>query len=315
MGPMATLWTQSLTRGFRLLKQDAVFTLLAVCLLAAGQAASIALLAAFDAVILRPLPYPQPDRIAFIWSTRATQNQGVLLSTVAIPDFHAWQTRAGSVAMGSFIYTEMNVGGASLDPELAQGARVSTDLFDVMGVTPAIGRTFRTEEGQFGSPQVAIVSHEYWQRRFDSSPDVVGRTVLIDGERHTIIGVMPAGMAFMDNVPVVHVFTPLAVLPGGPLDTRAQRPLIVFARLRDGFTLAQAQTEMSAIARHLETEDPANAGFGVSVNSAREQTAGFAQGTLVMLLGAVALLLLTACLNAAGLLLTRTMARRAEFGL
>jgi putative ABC transport system permease protein len=315
MGPIAMLLAQSFTRGLRLLTRDAAFTLLAVCLLATGQAATIALLTTFDAVILRPLPYPQPDRLAFVWSTRTTQNQGVLLSPVAVPDFRAWRTRARSLAVGSFIYTEMNVGGATIDPELAQGARVSTDLFDIMGVAPAIGRTFRPDEGQFGSHRVAIVSHDYWQRRFDSAADAVGRTVLIDGEPHTIVGVLPAGMAFMDNVPLVHVFTPLAVLPGGPLDTRAQRPLIVFARLRDGFTLDQAQTELSLIAKALERGDSANAGIGVRVNSAREQTAGFAEHTLDTLLGAVGLLLLTACLNAAGLLLTRTIARRGEFGL
>jgi putative ABC transport system permease protein len=315
MGPFVALWTQSFVRGLRLLKQDAVFTALAVCLLAAGQAASIAVLTAFDAVVLRPIPYPEPDRLAFVWSTRTTQNQGVLLSNDAIPDLRAWQSRARSVAVGGFIYTEYSVGGSKLDPEIAQGARVTTDLFDVMEVRPAIGRAFRTDESQFGQHHVAIISHEYWERRFDGAQDVLGRTILIDGEPHTIVGVMPAGMPFMDNVPVVHVWTPLAFLPSDPLGTRAQRPLIVLARLKEGFTLEQAQTELSAIGQRLEIEDPANAGIGVRVNSAREQTISYSQGTLVMLLGAVALLLLTACLNAAGLLLTRTVARRAEFGL
>src|SRR5262249_27437907 len=140
----------SFTRGLRLLRQDAAFTLLAVGLLGVGLAATMALLATFDAVIVRPLPYPQPDRILFIFSTRTPQNQGVANSAVAIPDLRAWQARAQSVAVAGFFYAEMNVGGAKLEPELTQGARLTAQFFEVMGVQPARGRLFRVEEGQFG---------------------------------------------------------------------------------------------------------------------------------------------------------------------
>jgi putative ABC transport system permease protein len=315
MGSIAMLWTQSFRRGLRLLRRDGIFTVLAVGLLGVGLAATMALLAAFDAVLLRPLPYPRPENIVYLFSTRTTQNQGVLNSLVAIRDLRAWQTRARSLALAGFFYADMNVGGSSREPEMTQGARVTAEFFDLMGIGPARGRLFRADEGTFGSHRVAIISYEYWQRRFDAAPDIIDRTVLIDGEPHTIVGVMPAGMAFLDNVPVVHIFTPIAVRPGDALDSRAQRLLLIVARLRDGFTIEQARREMTAIARQLETEDPANVGIGVRVISPREETVEYNQRALVMLLGGVALLLLTTGLNAAGLLLTRTVARRAEFGL
>jgi hypothetical protein len=152
VGPVATLWTRSFTRGLRLLKQDAAFSALAVGLLGVGMAASMALLAAFDAVILRPLPYPRPGQIVLIFSTRATQNQGVLLSLAAVPDFRAWQTRARSVVPVGFIYTEMNVGGSALVPELAQGARITTARW-----TPSAPAVCRMQGGSAPPPTVAIV--------------------------------------------------------------------------------------------------------------------------------------------------------------
>jgi hypothetical protein len=150
MGAGAVLLAQAFRRGLRLLRQDLAFTILAVGLLGIGQAASITVLAAYDAVIVRPLPYPHPDQLAFIWSTRTTSNQGVGLSPTAIPDFVEWQRRARTVSLGSFLYAEMHVGGSRLEPEITRGARVSTDLFAVVGVPPAQGRLFRPEEGQAG---------------------------------------------------------------------------------------------------------------------------------------------------------------------
>ncbi len=315
MGSMAALAAQSFRRGLRLLWRDGIFTVLAVGLLGVGLAATMALLAAIDAVILRPLPYPQPEQIFDIFSTRTTQNQGVVNSLTAIPDLREWQRRCRSMALVGYAYAEMSVGGAALEPELVQGARISTDYFEVSRNTAALGRLFRSDEGVYGAHHVAIISDAYWHRRFDGASDIIGRSVLIDGEPHTIVGVMPPGMNFVDDVPPVHVFTPLAVRPGDPQDSRALRPLLVFARLRDGFTEEQGRAELTAIARQIASEDPANAGIGVNVQSPLERSIEYNGGALAMLLGGVGLLLLTACLNAVGLLLTRTVARRAEFGL
>jgi putative ABC transport system permease protein len=311
MNAVATLWTQSFLRGIRLLGQDAAFTLLAVVLLAVGQAASIALLAAFDAVIVRPVPYPDPERLAYIWSTRATQNQGVILAYVSAADFRTWLERAHTVRMSALTFAEVNVGGSRIEPELTQGVRVTADLLDLIGVTPALGRSFRQNESH-----VAIISHDYWQRRFAGATNVIGRTVQIDAEPYTIIGVLPAGMVFFDNIPPVHVYTLLDVSAGGPLDTRGQqRTLVVAARIDERFTLDEAKAEMATIGRQMAREDPANAGMGVRLLSIREHNANFYRNTLLMLLGGGAVLLLTSGLNAAGLLLTRTVSRRSEFGL
>ncbi len=315
MGSMTELAAQSFRRGLRLLWRDGIFTVLAVGLLGVGLAATMALLAAIDAVILRPLPYQQPEQIFDVFSTRATQNQGVVNALTANPDLREWQRRCRSMALVGFAYAEMNVGGAALEPELVQGARISTDYFEVTRNAAALGRLFRPDEGVYGAHHVALISDAYWHRRFDAAPDIIGRAVLIDGEPHTIVGVMPPGMNFVDDVPPVHVFTPIAVRPGDPQDSRALRPLFVVARLRDGFTEEQGRAELTAIARQIESEDPANAGIGVNVTSPLQRSIEYNGGALAMLLGGVGLLLLTACLNAAGLLLTRTVARRAEFGL
>lgn len=311
MNAVSSLWTQSFARGIRLLGQDGAFTLLAVCLLAVSQAASIALLAAFDAMILRPLPFPDPDRLVHIWSTRVSQNQGRVISYVSWSDFREWQARAHTVRMEAFTYAELNVGGLNLEPALAQGVRMTPDLFNLMGMPIAVGRSFRRDESH-----VAIVSDAYWQRRFNAAPSAIGRTVLIDREPYIIVGVMPPGTPFMDDVPPVDVITTLDVPPGSALDSRAQRQLFVTGHLREGFTLEQAQAEMEGIARQIEKEDPDNAGgMGVKIVTVYEHWAQYNRTTFVMLLASVALLLMTAGLNAAGLLLTRTVARHREFGL
>ncbi len=310
---MRTLW-HDLRYGFRILLKRPGFAAVAVLTLALGAGVNTAIFSVVDAVLLRPLPYPEPERLVMLWTTMRLQ--GTSNSGSALPDYREWRDRSHSFeGLAGFYYSDFNLAGGGAEPERAQGAHVTANLFSVLGVRPALGRGFLPEEEQFGRHRVVLLSHGLWQRRYGGDPSVIGRGVSVGGETYTVVGVMPEGMAFFDNQPAVELWTPISFAPGDNMDSRNNYFVYLVGRLRPGVTLAQAQAEVGNIAGQLREESKEGPGFGGLVVPLHEQLVGDVRTTLLVLLGAVAFVLLVACVNVANLLLARAAAREKEFAI
>jgi putative ABC transport system permease protein len=304
---MSTLW-QDLRYGVRMLLRKPGFTLIAVITLALGIGANTAIFSVVYAVLLRPLPYPESERLMMINSTDLTR--GIANFGVSLPDFREWRTRNRSFeGMAAFSTNNYNISGDEV-PERVVGAIASTDLFKTMGVNPAQGRVFALEERQFGQHRVAILSDGLWQRRFGSQTLVDGQTLKLNGEVFTVIGVMPRGFEFPDQN--VKLWMPLALPDESEYNTRGNYWLSVVGRLRPGVTRVQAQTEINGIQRQIEQEVKGFTGVGANVVSLHETTVGNVKRALLVLLSAVLFVLLIGCANVANLLLVRASARQRE---
>ncbi|MDT7605463.1 MAG: hypothetical protein QOF61_3460, partial [Acidobacteriota bacterium] len=305
---------QDLRFGWRMLRRQPGFALVAIVTLALGIGANTAIFSVVDAVLLRPLPYPQPERLVMLWTSM--KPQGVSLSGSAMPDYREWRDQSKSFeGLSGFYYKDYNLAGAGLEPERAQGARVTANLFDVLGVHPIAGRNFLPEEEQFGHHHVALLGYGLWQRRYGGDRSVVGREISLGGESYTVVGVMPEGTAFFDNQPVVELWTPLSFAPGDNQDTRNNYFVNLVGRLKDGVTVEQAQAEVSAVAGRLRSEAKESPGFDGVIVPLREQIVGDTRRALLVLLGAVSFVLLVACVNVANLLLARAAAREKELAI
>jgi putative ABC transport system permease protein len=226
-----------LTCAIRLLGKNPGFTLIAVVALAFGVGASTGIFSVADAVLLRPLPYPEPDRLAMVWSTVVAR--GEARSLVTPPDYRVWREESRSLAeLGAFDYTSLDLTVPGEEPSRVQGARVTASLFPTLGIGPAIGRGFTPEEEEEGRDRVALISDGLWRRRFGADPELVGRTIRLSGISRVVVGVMPPGMAFLDEAPSVDVWVPLAFAPGDVMNTRNNYFLFVVGRLAAGATLA-----------------------------------------------------------------------------
>jgi putative ABC transport system permease protein len=310
---MQTLW-QDLRYGARMLLKQLGFTLIAVLTLALGIGANTAIFSVVDAVLLRPLPYPQAERLVVLWSTLAAQ--GINDSVSSLPDYREWRDRNQVFEeLAGFYYGNVSLADAGREPELAQEAYITSNLFATLQVAPLLGRSFTNEEAQFGRHRVALLSYGLWQRRYGGDSAIVGRAINLGGENFTVVGVMPQGMPFLDDLPPVELWTPLAFAPGDNMDTRNNHFVTLVGRLKPGVTRAQAQTDVSAIARRLEEQYPENKGLGAAVVSLQKQLVGDAQTALLALLVGVAFVLLVACVNLANLLLARAAAREKELAI
>ncbi len=299
---------QDLRYGARMLVKKPGFTLVAIITLALGIGANTAIFSVVNAVLLRPLPFPQPDRLAMVNTTNL--ERGITNFGTSMPDFRAWRERNHVFEkIAAFSTTSFNISGTT-EPERVSGARASADLFNVLGVAPARGRAFNGEEETFGKHHVVIVSEALWQRRFGAEAGLTDQTMMLNGEQYAIIGVMPRAFQFPDQT--VALWTPLAVADGSENNTRGNYWLGVVARLRPGVSAAQAQAEMDGIFRQLEQEDTLFGGFGSQVVLLHEATVGGVKTALLVLLAAVSLVLLIACANVANLLLARAAARQRE---
>jgi len=311
-------WLEELGRdvghGVRILRKDPGFAAVAVLTLALGISANTAIFSVVSAVLLRPLPYPDAERLVMAWTL--APGEGFSRSPTAPPDFREWRSEAAArrvfTGMGAFAAVDLNLSGDGREPERVQAARVSAGLWPTIGVRAARGRLFLEEEEQFGRHREAILSDGLWRRRFGGSPEIVGRIVALDGQGYTVVGVMPEGMPFFDNSPPVDLWVPLAFAPGDNFNTRNNRFLSVVARLGPGVRFEQAQAELSLAARRIELQDRANAGYGALLVPLREQVVGKVRAVLLVLFGAVGCVLLIACANVANLLLGRAAARARE---
>jgi len=288
--------------------RNPVFTLIAVVTLALGIGANTAIFSVVDAVLLRPLPYPQPDRLVFLWS-------GVRGGGSAFPDYLEWRDRNQVFeGLGAFYYGDFNLASDADAPERVQGAYVTANFFQVLQVSPALGRLFTPEEEQFGKHRVVLLSDKLWQRRFAGSADVIGREIRLGGQTFTVAGVMPRGMPFFDNVPEVELWTPMAFAKDDNMATRNNYYITLVGRLKPGVTIAQAQSDASTIARQIGEIDPAYE-VGALIVPLQEQMVGDSRKALLVLVGAVAFVLLVACVNVANLLLARASARSKELAI
>jgi putative ABC transport system permease protein len=286
-------------------------TAVAIIALALGIGANSAIFSVVNTVLLRPLPYANPEQLMMVKETNLPRGEADI--GVSTPDFREWRDRNQVFErMAAYAATNFNISGGG-EPERVRGVLTSTDLFALLGINPAQGRSFIAEEEQFGNHRVVILSHGLWQRRFGADPDLVGQAITLDGEQFNVIGIMPRGFQFPDKN--VALWTPLALAPDDSYNTRGNYWLSVIARLKPGVTKAQAQSDMKSVAEKLESELKENGGMGASVVSLRENTVRNVETALVLLLTAVAFVLLIACANVANLLLARSASRQKEMAI
>jgi putative ABC transport system permease protein len=279
------------------------------CVVALGLAlgATTLVYSVVDGVLLKTLPYRDPDRVVVIWETNAQRGR---FENVASPaNFFDWKDAVrGLSGLAAVTLTFQSTFGHPGPPEEVPVQYVSGRLFEILGVDAALGRTFTPEEDRQGN-DAALISHRLWQRRFGGDPAVVGRRVQIGGQPRTVVGVMPAGFSVLD--PAVDLWVPMGFDERGR--TSRGRYLIGIGRLAGGVSIVQAQTEMTQIAATLTARYPAfNTGWGARVVPVHGQITGKIRPALLMLLGAVGLVLLIACVNVANLLLARGISRRRE---
>lgn len=297
--------------GLRRARRSPAFAVVVVALLALGIGATTALYRVVEAVYLTPLPYPEPERLAMVWETEYDASR----NPVSGPNFLDWQLEARSFeSMAAISPGPCGISGGE-EPEQILGARVTGELFAVLRAQPMLGRTFAPEEEKPGGPAVAILSHSLWRRSFAADADILDRTVLLNGEPHKVIGVMPPGFDVTTPWTVgesMEVWIPLPLTAS--IDERDSHSYLVLARLADGVTARQAQSEMDSVTAAIAADFPAtNEGHGANVQPLHRELTGWAGGPQVLLLfGAAAFVLLIVCANVGGLLLARTAARQTE---
>ena len=299
---------QDLRYALRALRRNPGFTLAAVLTLALGIGANSAIFSLVNGVLLRELPYPEPARLMTVWGHYPSTGR----STVSLPDYVDWREGTRTFAELAARYGRtLNLGGGEGfdgEPEQVASDLVTPNFFRTVGVALALGRAFVEEEGRAGAPEVAVLSHGLWRRRFAADPAILGRSVVLNGRPFTVVGVAPEGFRFLRDV---DVWTPLRV------DMSTQRRsefLTVVGRLRPGVTPVQAKADMDAVARRLAERYPeTNASWtSLEVLPLKEYLVGDVRRPLLVFSGAVALVLLIACANVANLLLARASGRSRE---
>jgi putative ABC transport system permease protein len=297
--------------GVRMLWKNPGFTAVAVVALALGIGANSAIFSVVNTVLLQPLPYKEPERLVMVWEDDT--KHGYPNDTPAAANYVDWreqnQVFEGMAAMAD---QSFNLTGSG-EPERIDGKRVNANLFELLGAAPQHGRAFAAEEDRPGANKVVILSHALWQRRFGSDAGLVGRTLTLNGEGHTVVGVMPADFQFPDRQ--ADLWVPIAFTQQEAAN-RGRHYLEVVARLKRGVTLEQARAEMSTIAARLQQQYPEqNTDLGASVVPLHEHLVGDIRPALLVLLGAVGFVLLVACANVANLLLARAAGRQKEIAL
>jgi putative ABC transport system permease protein len=307
---METL-VQDLRYALRGLRKSPTFSAVAVITLALGIGANTAMFSIIDGVVLRPLPYRDSDNLVQIYETDGSR--GEHKGPVSPYNFADWQKQASvfekmaAYGFDSFSYR------AGAVAERMFGVMVTPEFLRVLGIAPALGRDFEPDEDAPGKPHTAILSYGAWQRRFGGDRDVVGRTMMINGEPYTIVGVMPSGFTGFPNPSTEIWALPAYVLANV---SRGHHGLFAFGRLRPGVSLEQAQSQMDTIARRLAKDYPnTNASSGIRLVQLRDEIVGPAQSMMVLLGVAVVIVLVITCANLGSLLLGRVMSREREIAI
>jgi len=297
--------------GVRGLLKRPGFTAVAVITLALGIGANTAIFSLVNAVLLRSLPYEDADRLVMVWEDASFA--GFPRNTPAPGNFSDWRSQNQTfTGMAACTMRTFNLTGEG-QPEKIEANGVTSNFFSVLGVRPALGRGFLPEEDNIQSNKVAVVSYELWQRVLGGQPSIVGKNILLNGEKFTVIGVMPAGFQFLFNE------TNLWVPPDLDADdwrNRGGHFLTVVGRIKPGVTVSQANSDIKTIMARISKDYPDQAGrVGAYVVPLRDELAGDLRRPLILLLGAVGFVLLIGCANIASLLLSRTAARKKEIAL
>jgi predicted permease len=309
-------WVQDLRYAWRSLRKNALSTLVILASLGVGIGANSAVFSVVDALLLRPLPYPQPERLAGVW-----------LHSPAIGIFRDWpspgqfidlQNENHSFEEMALAQTRMFTLTGREQPERVAGIRTQSSLLKMLGARTRLGRVLLPEEDQPGKPAVAILSDRIWRRLFNSDPEIVGKSITLDGNAYTVAGVLQRG--FLLNAEVmpseepmdkVDVFLPLPLAADAAKNRRDENYNIV-VRLKPGVTLQQAQADVEVIASRIREKDKRGASFGMHVVGLQDEVVRDVRRALLVLLGSVAVVLLIACANVANLLLTRAAGREKE---
>ena len=309
---------QDLRYALRQLRKNPGFTAIAVLTLALGIAVNATMFSLVSAFLLRRPPGREPDRVAVVTSVDPAQGFQADASPVSVPNYLAWreanQAFADMSAADEYRTVSLTMQRQS---EALRSAAVSANYFSVLSVTPQLGRTFRAGEDQVGQDHVVILSHEVWERRFGSDASVVGRTIRLNREPHTVIGVMPASFCFLGFTP--QLWTPLVLTAADQTAAaRKDRSLFVFARLKPGVPLEQARAELVTLARRAEESFPeTEKGWGAAVRTLPDFLVydfGI-RSALAVMMTTVGFVLMIACANVAGLLLARAVGRRKELAI
>jgi len=289
------------------------FSVVAILALALGIGTNTAIFTAIDALLLRPLPFDRPETLVFIQENR----QGRQPISVSYPNFRDWQAQTGSfLLMAARQGTSYTLLGYD-QPQQIEGSNVTAELFPLLGVKPALGRTFQAGEDRPGAERVAVITYSFWQRMFNGSADVLGKQLNLDGELYSIIGVMPAGFRYPYTHLKGEIFTSLGRLSGELLNRGSRAGLYVLARLKPTASLQAARADMNTIAQRLQQQYPAaNHGVEIDVDLLQERMVrGIRPALLLVLMVAVTFVMLIACANVASLLIARAASRRREMAI
>jgi putative ABC transport system permease protein len=301
---------QDIRYGLRTALKNKTVTAVSVACLAIGIGLNTMIFSVMDGVLIRPLPYHDPDRLVTLNTTQL--QTGTDLGGFSWLDLQDWRERARSFsAIGGIQYRSFTV-SEGRDTDRYSGAAVGHELFPLLGTVPQLGRGFSAEDDRQGAEPVVLISDDLWRRRYDANPAIVGRAIQVNSRPHTVIGVMPRQFKFPENQ---YLWLPLAQYAVS--QQRGERSLEAFARLRDGVTVEQARQDADAVAAHLAKEFPAtNQGWGARVRTLNDWALPDDVVTIIAtMMGAVTMVLLIACFNVANLMLARASTRAREISI
>jgi predicted permease len=308
--PQVDQWLREARLGLRFLARSPGFVAIAVLSLALGIGANTAIFAALRALVVQPLPYPEPHGLVKLWEAAVWQGHATTTS-VSVPNLRDWREQSRSFeGMAAFSVEGANLGHRDGAIRLL-ASQVEPGVFPILRTEPLAGRVFLPEEGESGATAVVVLSYGLWERSFNSDRGIIGQTIAVNGTAHTVVGVMPAGFHFPPRT-AAELWTPLAFGEAWHQD-RGSHWVQVIARLKPGVSWVSAQLELNEIARRLEKQYPkTNATRGARVEALHLETVRATAQVLIVLAGAVGFVLLLACANVAHLVLARGAGRRRE---